>query len=657
MQKVDTEEIQFSERLLNFGIIKEETGDDLRDTYVFSQKMELPFLDYMTARDLLELSGYQDDAPLLTVLIALFGALQEGSLCLDLNHERFYARLQAFLEEEKAYVIGRRFLSALVEGKYGRLIARDGDEYLPLILSEIRGRKLLYFQKFYVHENLLRLRMEALLRAEIPEKISRSTIEAIIEEVYSPELSIRVSKDSEPIDQDKDQLDAIRLSLGSQFSIISGGPGTGKTSLMVNILRCLQRTGIRSEEILLGAPTGRAAQRMTEAVQYNINTIREPSGGDKELLNLKGSTLHKILRYMGYTHDFYYRETNPLPATVIIIDEVSMVDVVMMERFLRAVDPSRTRLIFLGDKDQLPSVEAGAVFAEMIPDGIRAKRFSDRLVLLKKVYRSGTNLLELAKQINRGKSPEYSPRSFNSALQLKSDRWAFVQNEGVDAWKEHIRLWIQSHYLRPMPGDGRRFEELISDAGNMESRDLSNSDSGHEILRQVFNGVEGARILSLVRNGIYGCTGINSLIAQYLGLEFGDPGWGETGCFTGAVIMITRNDYSKELFNGDVGIVIRDRKGSYRAFFQRLGSYIGFSMDLLPPWELAFSMTVHKSQGSEFADVLLVLPEDETHRLLTREIVYTGITRARKRIIIYGTESGLNTALQRKIVRESGLIW
>jgi len=161
----------------------------------------------------------------------------------------------------------------------------------------------------------------------------------------------------------------------------------------------------------------------------------------------------------------------------------------------------------------------------------------------------------------------------------------------------------------------------------------------------------------LVRNGIYGCTGINREVAEYLTLEFEYEMWREKGYFSGAVVMITRNDYSKELFNGDVGVVIREGGGAYRAFFPRSGSYITFSLDLLPPWELAFAMTVHKSQGSEFDDVLLVLPEDEAHRLLTREIVYTGITRAKRRLIVYGTESGLNSALQRKIERQSGLRW
>jgi len=655
MSEINTEEIQFSDTLLEFEILKEKTSEDMKPIYVNSRKLELPFLDYMTARDLLELGGYQDDTPLFAILMTIFGVLQEGSLCLDLDKKKLSDRLGTFIQDRKAERIAREFLSGLEKGKYDKLITRNGDDYMPLILDESKDRRLLYFQKYYVYEKSLKARMEALLQAKTSGTVSKKKVEDDIRTLFTPERCIRVSKGGRPITRDRDQIAAIRLALNSQFSIISGGPGTGKTSLMVNIIRCLVRDGIQKEDILLGAPTGRAAQRMTEAVRYSINTIKEPSEKERHLLDLKGSTLHKILKYRGYTHDFYYRDTNPLPASVIILDEVSMVDVVMMERFLRAVDPSRTKLILLGDKDQLPSVEAGAVFAEMIPDGAKAERFKDRLIILKKVYRADMNLLRLAKEMNQGNCPEYTPVSFEAALELKPDKWAFVLTHTVEAWKEHIQLWTQYHYLSSVYDHNRSFKDLISNAGEIDSEQLITSDSGQVILEQIFAVVERARILSLVRKGSYGCVGINYQIGDHLYFQFDDKA--NNNIFSGAVIMVTRNDYSKELFNGDVGVVLRDPKGTYRAFFPRFGSYISFAVDMLPPWEHAFAMTVHKSQGSEFDDVLLVLPEDEAHRLLTREIVYTGITRAKKRIIIYGKESALATALERKIERQSGLSW
>jgi len=657
MIEIGTETDQLMDELSSLGIPGEEAGAEMTDLYARSWRLELPLIDYLTIRDLLELSGCQGDVPLVALLMILFGALEEGSLCVDLDPERICTRLTAFLNGEAAQKMAKTFLACLSEDRYKGLIARNGAPYLPLILSENRGRSLLYFQKFYLHETLLRRRIEALLQAEPSIRVSDTDIATVIEEIYAPHLSIRIGKDQRPMARDPNQVRALGLSLRSQFLIISGGPGTGKTSLMVNILRCLVRSGIRAQEILMGAPTGRAAQRMTEAIRQAIHTIDSPDERDQALLDLKGSTLHKLLRYRSSHHDFYYGETNPLPASVIILDEVSMVDVIMMERFLRAVDSSRTKLIFLGDKDQLPSVEAGAVFAEMIPDGTRAERFKGRLVVLETVYRSGKNMHQLAEEIKQGQFPVYRPIPFDEALELRPDQWAVVRNAGARVWAHHIQLWLEQHYLGPVRGSSGNFRDLVSEAGHMDVRGLLHSEAGQEILDRLFDRVGRARILSLVRNGIYGCTGINRQIATRLGYAAGYPTRMEKGYFSGAVIMVTRNDYAKELFNGDVGVVIRDRSGAYRAFFPRFGSYIAFSMEVLPPWELAFAVTVHKSQGSEFDDVLLVFPQDDGHRLLTREIVYTGVTRARKRMILYGTESALQQALGRKIDRQSGLAW
>jgi exodeoxyribonuclease V alpha subunit len=208
-----------------------------------------------------------------------------------------------------------------------------------------------------------------------------------------------------------------------------------------------------------------------------------------------------------------------------------------------------------------------------------------------------------------------------------------------------------------MPGAEESYADLITSAGEMTADNMASSEAGRALLDRIFAIVERARILSFLRNGRYGCTVINAVIADHL-IHFFDPSAQRfSDGFTGALVIITRNDYSKELFNGDVGVIFKDTNGTYRAFFHRSGSYINFPVNILPSWEFAFAMTVHKSQGSEFDDVLLVLPDDENHRLLTREIVYTGITRAKKRVLIYGSPQALKTALQRKIQRQSGFMW
>lgn len=628
-----------------------------KEMYFFDDS-ELSLLDCMTIRDLCELGGYQNDLPLFAVLAAMFSVLQEGSLCLNLDKNFLPDKLQPFMESKKTEQISAQFLSNLAENRYNNLIAKNIDTYLPLIVYESKEKKLLYFQKFFFHETRLKHRLKTFLRAKKSCKLSGKKEKQILKEIFSDNLAIRVSKQGELVEKDQHQVKALRLALGSQFAIISGGPGTGKTSVMVNILRCFVRAGIEPRQIILAAPTGRAAQRMTEAIHSQINSIKIPCPEDIELLNLTGSTLHRILQYKTHSHDFHYRDTNPLPASVVIVDEVSMVDVVMMERLLRAIDPEKTRLILLGDKDQLPSVEAGAVFAEMIPDETEDNMFKDRLIVLKKVYRSGANLLHLAKQINQGKCPEYSPVSLDFALLLKQDNWTFVlPDDNINKWKKQLRLWVEHYYLGRINKDNKSYKELILEAGTFDTDRLAASGAGQDILDRIFSRVEGARILTLLRKGVYGCSWINGIIAQYLNFELEPQAKILKDVFAGAIIMITRNDYSKKLFNGDVGVAIKNVDGNYRVFFKRFSSYIFFDIDFLPKWELGFAVTVHKSQGTEFDDVLLVLPDNENHRLLTREIIYTGITRAKKRVILYGIEPAFKTALQRKIERESGLMW
>ena len=656
MTVFNASEDQLIENLVAFKIFEGAQKDTIALLGPFIRRWELSLLDYMTIRDLVEFGDCRGDLPLVVVLMAMFAGLQEGSLCLNLDQRQFLTHLSAD-DRKTAQAIFGDFLSCLAAGRYQKLITKNSGEYLPLILDGSSGRDLLYFQKYHVHEKRLKDRMEAFLKATVSLSLQDQRIDARIDEIYADRLAIRVGSSNTPIAKDLQQIAAIRLALKSQFSIISGGPGTGKTSLMVNILRCLVREDIPVSRIILGAPTGRAAQRMTETVQNNIASIQELSADDSALLDLKGSTLHKILGYRSYQHEFYYRETNPLPASVVVIDEVSMVDVVMLDKFLQAIDSAQTKLILLGDKNQLPSVEAGAVFAEMIPDGTRAARFEERFVVLQKVYRSGTNLLELANQVNQGSFPPFKAVAFDKALSQTSDQWAFVNAESFGRWQEHLHQWVNVQYLGPISGGEESYADLITRAGKMAADHIASSEAGKYLLGRIFSVVERARILSFLRHGMYGCTVINDVIADQL-IHFFDPSVRrQSDGFSGALVIITRNDYSKELFNGDVGVIIKDPHEAYRAFFHRSGAYISFPVNLLPSWEFAFAMTVHKSQGSEFDDVLLVLPDDENHRLLTREIVYTGITRAKKRVLLYGSQPALNTALQRKIQRQSGLMW
>ncbi len=654
----------------------------------FFDTARTPLIDFMTIGDLLQLSGYENDQPLFGTLLCMFDSLREGSLCMDMDEKNLAKRLQSFSDPESATVFAKAFLANLARNKYERMVSKNGDEYKPLVVLETKSRKLLYFQKYFVYESRLKSRIDRLLSkaAEEPvNEIGKERIGRLIDTVFSPGLSLKTSKDGVPIARDPVQELAMKLALSSGFCIVSGGPGTGKTSLMVNILRCLVRAGTEPSEIFLCAPTGRAAQSMSQAVYSGIETIDSPEEPDLALQKIRAATLHKTLRFKTRANDFHYNEHNPLPASAAVLDEASMVDVVMMEKFLRAIDLERTRLIFLGDKDQLPSVEAGAVFAEMIPRESKSEAFRKHLVVLETTYRSGRNLQELATRINAGECPPLSPVSLEQALDFENDEWGFIEAETAGQWKKDLMLWADSRLLDHPAETGSRvkatgtaskvstlpdelspetvrcldYKTLIQIASSTPPEKLAKKGGPYFVLLDaIFNKAEASRILTLVKQGIFGAVEINRFMGSYLSARLKSPDRGAKGVFSGAIIIVARNDYSKELFNGDSGVVIRDPDGVYRAWFRRSDSHIGFSMDLLPAWDPAFALTVHKCQGSEFDDVLVVLPSDEDHKLLTREMIYTAATRAKKRVFVYGKPSAFKTALKRKIARESGLsLW
>ncbi len=642
--------------LINLNVFSPLKRNNIEIRLPFFDKTLLPIIDYLTIWDLLQLADCSEDYVLSAILLCMFDTLQEGSLCLDLDKSNLKSRLLIFADKQVSSDTAEKFLSGLDQHQYDGFISRNCDQFVPLVLSECENRRLLYFQKYYVFEKQLKIRIEKLLAisdAHTEMRLDKTMLDDLVQKIFSPELVLRVSKEGSPIAMDPYQVDAIRLALSSGFSIISGGPGTGKTSLMVNLLRCIVRAGIDFSAIILCAPTGRAAQRMTEAIHNNIQTIQSPDHYDLNLLNLKASTLHKALHYRKYLNDFHYREQNPLPASVVIMDEVSMVDVAMMEKFLRAINPEGTRVILLGDKDQLPSVEAGAVFGSMIPQSRETKTFQNHLVLLKNNYRSGNRLQSLAQQINSGKMSSFDPVSFKEAMSMENDQWAVVIPKTAEQWQKDLVVWANGHFVQ----DGK-YRSMISSAGSMNSDKLMDSSEGRQLLEKIFQEMESSKVLTLIKEGIWGSIGINRFLAGYLSDRYQSSlDRLKTGVFSGALIIIVRNDYSKSLFNGDTGVVIKDPQGVFRAYFKRFDSYIGFSLDLLPSWESAYALTVHKCQGSEFDDVMVVLPSDEQHRLLTRQMIYTAVTRAKKKVVIYGKSSAIQNALKQKVQRESGLSW
>ncbi len=624
----------------------------------FAAYLDLTALDYLSVADLTALSGHSSEPDLLFILMNLFAAVNSGSVCLHLVPETLLADFPMELKEAGRHLI-RSFLLDLGAGKYHRLISSDPNRFVPLIWVEAPVPRL-YFQKYYTSESGLIIRLKDFWARREDKDLTAETIDGIVDTLYSVQGTIRISGSGTPIARDSIQEKALKLGLRLPLTIISGGPGTGKTSLMVNLLRGFLRCGVDAGEIILGAPTGRAAQRMTEAIQTQMATIREPTPFDTAVLQLKGATIHRILKYDPKRHQFYYHANRRLPARVVIVDEVSMVDLVMMDHLLQSLEPQRTQLIFLGDKNQLPSVEAGSVLADLIPSTQENHPLKENLVVLKTVFRSGRELTRLAEKINTGRLPPPVFSDFAAALNPAAEGWQFVTVEDEEQLAPLLHSWTHRIYLTPSVPGGKSFIELVREASRYSTSELEKTDHGTALLADIWSASERARILTLARIGPLGCEAMNERLARMIvqasrGRSHYRSNF-RAGLFPGALVIVRRNDYAKELFNGDMGVVLMDNQGTIKVYFQKANLFFGCPPDMLPPYELAFALTVHQSQGSEYRHILLVLPDDVTHRLLTREMLYTAVTRAKRQIIILGRWEVLAQAANRRINRQTGML-
>lgn len=634
-----------------------------------SSDAALSACDCLTIRDLVALSGYRD-AELPALLRALFIAVNEGSICLKFNKAAIGKKLETFLDPGKARSMAERITSKEILSAYPALVTSDELDYKPLVLKSIGGERYLYFHKYPRYEVELKEALVRLIKYKDTGKAAPGKLQGVIKEVLEKK---RCRRGGRSVDLDGEQERAVRLALLRNFVIISGGPGTGKTSIVITILRCLMRLGFDHSRIRIAAPTGRSAKRMADSIRQNLASLgSRPAKPDRDLAAVKESTVHRLLGYNPYRNEFLYNQTNPIPADVVIVDEVSMIDIVLMARLFEALAPG-TKVILLGDKDQLPSVEAGAVLADLIPGdelsgGDGRGLLTGRLVILKRSYRSEAKLLETARRVNEGDvrvsedmaAFPFAAKSANWPSPGKDSGAAFLETApgDVQMWRNVLDAWISRFFLAKhasRPGICLGYAELIKKS---RSLDLSGRDikDAAAILDPIFAYLEQGKILTFLKRGLYGTYWTNRYIARRLQPLLDKAA--RAAVFAGEPIMITENDPVHELYNGDVGVILRSADGDHRAIFQRPGVFASIPLSELPGFETAFAITIHKSQGSEYDSVFLVLPQDEKNRLLSKEIIYTGLTRARHSAVIYGSRSVLGAAIARKIERQSGIkLW
>ena len=448
---------------------------------------------------------------------------------------------------------------------------------------------------------------------------------------------------------------ALEAAATQRFTVITGGPGTGKTTTVCAILRALLAVNPdwTERDIALAAPTGRAAQRMQEAILDQCKTLGEGEKIKTLARKLEGSTVHRLLG--GYAPNWKHDEKHPLEKKAVIVDETSMVDLYLMQALLKAL-PKDARLVLLGDADQLPSVDTGAVLGDLTKLGMSA----DVVKRLETCERAKGEIHDVSLAVNSADGSEDKAQALIEGWREKKIAPDDLQCRpgSIPAGKSEFR-WLEPSnedkkadimalYFKWMFGN--RLVEAAKAIAKDDQSLLGEKSTASEAL---FMELNCRRILTLVREGRYGVKEANACLLREA-KQKANKSYADYLSLVGVPIMVTKNTPERKLFNGDVGVTVKGSNGMV-VLFPRGEKTIACPVALLPEHELAYAMTVHKSQGSEFENVMVVLPDDEKHPLLTRQIVYTGITRAKKRAMVMGTEAALRKALVTSVKRDTGI--
>ncbi len=437
---------------------------------------------------------------------------------------------------------------------------------------------------------------------------------------------------------------AAALALLRPLALIAGGPGTGKTHTVAAILALLldQQPGLR---IALVAPTGKAASRLTEGLRSLEGHLQTLGAESPVAGQIQAQTLHRLLGMVPGRTLPHYHADHPLHLDLLVVDEASMIDLPLMAKTLAAL-PEQARLILLGDPDQLASVEAGAVFADICAQA-QASGYSSTL-------QSALDVLACPLP-----SSPSEPAGLSDTLVVLDKSHRFDAEGGIG----QLAQWVRQ-------GDARGVEEaLMTPEAGLEWQPLPSLRDLPDHLTAlsaefapIFAAPDAAaalaassrfRLLCALRRGPYGVTAINQALEQRLRHQ-GHIGK-ESHWYRGRPLLITANDYRLGLFNGDTGVIWPDDQGRWQAWFpQSDGGLRAFSPSRLPPHETAYALSVHKAQGSELDRLLLILPPEDAP-LLTRELLYTAITRARRGMTIWAPLGLLTTMVERQVRRASGL--
>ena len=591
------------------------------------------------------------------LLLAAFTSNQQasGHLCLDFENDALSTQLWGTSPPAELTQLlpgtPDQWLTALQQSP---LVSNDGST--PLVLDQHR----LYLRRSWSQERSVADAIAA--RLATPSGLSAQQLHGPLQALF-------------PDSGNGTNWQQVACALASLvgIGIITGGPGTGKTTTVVKLLGLLQSLAMENHQrlrIRLAAPTGKAAARLTESIGDQVAAL-PVSDAVRDSIPTDVTTLHRLLGTRPDSRHFRHHAHNPLHADLVVVDEASMIDMDMMASLLAAL-PAHAQLILLGDKDQLASVEAGAVMGDLCRHAFEGRYHADTVDFV--AQSCGADIRDFCEE------PDQPGTALAQSTAMLRTNWRSKDSPGIGALATAINqadLGKSRAAFRDYPESLNR-HRLQNDNTQLENL-LVEGSAGHAGLRSLFAAVDSPpgneerdpwaagllkqlthqQLLSGLRSGPFGVEQLNQRLTHYLQQQDLAP---EREWYAGRPVMMTRNDYQLGLMNGDVGLTLpgeTDDNGNHRlrVAFQLPDGRIKWVLpSRLDGVETVYAMTVHKSQGSEFRHTLLVLP-DAPHPLLTRELVYTAITRARDTFTLleFGKPSVLESAIRKPTWRASGL--
>ena len=512
----------------------------------------------------------------------------------------------------------------------------------PLILDD-DGR--LYLHRYFDYERRLARRLMQLAAAPVQD---------VLDQALRARLDDLFAANAKRLGERPDwQKIAVALAMLRKLTVISGGPGTGKTTTVVNLLACLFEES-RECRVALAAPTGKAAARMLDAIRARAAHLPPELAAR---LPGESFTIHRLLGVMPGSDEFRHHAGNPLPVDVLVVDEASMLDLALATRLLEAV-PDAARVILLGDKDQLAAVEAGAVFSEICADPSMSEWMRERVATLTGIDAARIVPASPVESTPLRDSVVWFTENFRFAADSGIGRLASLVNAGdCDQAVSWLRsgadasvTWLDDCDRAPRAATMARAEQ-----GYAAYCDAMQSGAD---LAALFAAFGRFRLLCAEREGARGVAGMNEAVSRWFRATLDhplDPG-ARSPWYPGRPVMVLRNDYVLKLFNGDIGIVLPDDDGDLIVHFPDAdGTFRAIAPARLPEHDTAFATTVHKAQGSEFDAVMLMLPS-QVSRVVTRELLYTGVTRARGCVVLASDSEVLAQGVLSRTSRHSGLI-